>query len=170
MKYMILICAMFLAALSISAQAIDSIGCTGALGDIKYSFLDTTEFRAENGTCWVLCDGRNITGSELHLFIGLSTIPDARGRFLRSFDTRTSNRVDEDRSATDAIGEAQQDEFEEHDHVVPNVSPSSQIVLYSGGSSLKIAEPSSSNNSAVTSGGRETRPKNVAAYTYIRIN
>jgi len=56
-----------------------------ALGSIQQSILTEAEFQAEMGTTdWVLMDGRNIAGSKLATLKGWTTIPDARGRFLRT--------------------------------------------------------------------------------------
>jgi hypothetical protein len=58
-----------------------------AVGSIQQSMLDEADFQTEMGSSdWVMCDGRDITGSKLATYIG-ATLPDARDRFLRSNHT-----------------------------------------------------------------------------------
>ena len=59
------------------------------IGSIQQSWLDETQFRAALGLNsaedhkWVLCDGRNVAGSEFTKITGLTTVPDLRGSYLR---------------------------------------------------------------------------------------
>ncbi|MEL6391031.1 MAG: hypothetical protein AAFQ02_12810 [Bacteroidota bacterium] len=157
--------------LLLHSQAIDSIGCTGAVGDVKYSILDPVGFQGENGDCWVLMDGRDITGSRLSILTVQNIIPDTRGVFLRSYDTRTQiegGAMDPDRvNNNDPVGSFQDQSIQSHHHFVPASAPSDDgtgnITNGSG------SESGGGQNSNAT-GGDETRPKNIAFYTYIRIN
>ncbi len=149
-------------------QAVDSLGCTGAVGDVKYSILDLTDFQGENGTCWVLMNGQNISGSRLATLTGSSTLPDARGYFIRSYDNRQSNRIDVDRLFGDPIATIQQDEFKSHNHKIGNYRI---ITNVASGSAKNPPQPWSGYELFTENrGGNETRPKNITLYTYIRIN
>ena len=46
-------------------------------GDVKFSFLTTTQFQTKFGTDWVKIDGSSISGSDLAALYG-TTLPDAR--------------------------------------------------------------------------------------------
>lgn len=66
-------------------------GGTWKIGDVKQSFLTEAEFQAEHDSTWVLCDGRDVTGSDYAILktgdaITPHNIPDARGQFLRGKD------------------------------------------------------------------------------------
>lgn len=67
-----------------------TVVCSGALGDVKYSILNPTQFAAQNGDCWIPMDGRSISGSALGAIIG-SYIPDGGGLFIRGQEFSTSN-------------------------------------------------------------------------------
>jgi hypothetical protein len=58
------------------------VTCSGAVGDVKYSILNPTQFAQENGDCWVPMDGRNIAGSRLAIIRGVNTVPDVSGVFF----------------------------------------------------------------------------------------
>ncbi len=88
--------------------------CSGAVGDVKYSILNPTQFAAENGTCWVPMDGRNIFGKKLATILGASTIPNVSGLFLRAQEYTDSN--DPDRSPSSAVAQTQSDGLGSHGH------------------------------------------------------
>lgn len=161
---------------TLSAQLVDSIGCTGALGDIKYSILAEVAFIGENGDCWVMLDGREISGSELARSLNMHALPDSRGHFIRCLDNRDNNQnVDLDRRIKNDLfaGSTQQDEIKQHGHNIPDMSISGQNVTSSPTGS--VSQVVGYNNSYSTlktedTGGPETRPENITMYTYIRIN
>lgn len=86
-----------------------------SVGDIRESVLTEAEFQSLNGTGWVLMDGRNIAGSALATVKGWSTVPDARGQFLRG---KNNGRADglEDPSGERALGNRQGHAFQTHTH------------------------------------------------------
>jgi len=47
------------------AFSVATVSCSGAVGDVKYSILNPTDFVKENGDCWVPMDGRSLAGSRL---------------------------------------------------------------------------------------------------------
>ncbi|MCB9331552.1 MAG: hypothetical protein H6574_10745 [Lewinellaceae bacterium] len=102
-----------------SVAAAQTVVCSGAVGDIKYSILDPTEFAKVNGNCWVPMDGRDISTSKLATH-GVSSIPNAGGMFLRaqefgSHGTFPSNN-DPDRTSDSPIAVAQVDTLQSHKH------------------------------------------------------
>ena len=66
-------------------------GGTWKIGDVKQSFLTEAEFQAEHDDTWVLCDGRDVIGSDYAILkegdaVTSHNIPDMRGQFLRGKD------------------------------------------------------------------------------------
>ena len=159
----------FLLTSSMFGQAIDSSGCTGAVGDVKYSVLSPINFAQENGNCWTFLDGSPLaSNTKLHVYYNQWThIPDARGYFIRSHDNRNTGRVDIDRTGSEEPGHIQQDEFKSHNHdfhyaMMSNGGNDSEG---NGGDGLSDLLYSTNIN-----GGTETRPVNMILYTYIRID
>ena len=81
-----------------AAQRIARQGCSGQVGDVKYSILNPTQFAAENGECWVPMDGRAIAATtRLAQVTGMGTVPDMSGLFIRA--TEYNDGTDPDRAA-----------------------------------------------------------------------
>lgn len=163
--------------------------CKGAIGDIKYSILPLAQFQSVNGNCWALMDGASLPlGNPLRTLTSVSTIPDARGLFLRGHDDRdAATNQDNDRltnGLTD-VGTFQQDGLVNHTHlgnissysdngqgrVIAGYLPSSN----NGGTALYRRESTHVSTMAIN-GVAETeletddiRPKNLNFYIYIRI-
>jgi hypothetical protein len=140
------------------------------IGDIKHSFLDETQFQSEHDDTWVLCDGSDITGSDLHAVTGWTSTPDVRGRFLRAKDHTAGNNPDGDL----ALGTYQADQFGQHSHdntirggngIDNDIENNGQVHGRSG-----FAGNKSGVVNIVAAGGNETRPKNVTCNMYIKIN
>lgn len=91
------------------------VQCSGGLGDVKYSILNPTQFATVNGDCWVPMDGRIITGSKLATLLGITTIANAGGLFLRGQDFSNSNN-DPDRTSASTIATLQDQAFLSHNH------------------------------------------------------
>lgn len=56
---------------------------SGFLGEVKSSFLTEAEVQADWGAGWILCDGRNVIGSDYNTAFGRTVVPDMRGIFFR---------------------------------------------------------------------------------------
>lgn len=101
-------------ALSVAtAQRVAQQGCSGQVGDIKYSILKPTDFAMENGDCWVPMDGRAIPLTKLAGY-GMANVPDAGGLFLRSQEYSTDR--DPDRTADTPIARVQEGAISSHGH------------------------------------------------------
>lgn len=90
------------------------VECSGAVGDVKYSILNPTQFAAENGDCWVPMDGGSMFGTKLASIIQTNTKPNASGLFLRAHEYTEGN--DPDRSTGSQIATIQSDETRSHSH------------------------------------------------------
>lgn len=116
-------------------------------------------------TTWALADGRDVSGSKFSVLTGKSAIPDLRGMFLRGLNVgRADGKEDPDGEARDPWID-QGDEIRSHTHTITAASgidgnrSGQQDALYG-------AHPSQTG----PTGGKETRPKNMAVYFYLRIN
>ena len=100
---------------SLGSPKAQEVVCSGAVGDVKYSILDPTQFATVNGTCWVPMDGRSMVGSKLAGIIGGSNVPDGGGLFIRAQETETSTN-DPDRTKSSTIATIQEDDNKTHYH------------------------------------------------------
>lgn len=174
-------------AVNTAINATNLIGCAGKIGDIKYSILAPDDFETENGDCWVLMDGGSLPSDvPLSLKYGINAVPDTRGYFLRAQDTRTTGRIDTDRTATTAPGTVQGDNNKPHSHSVSGGAHSHNYIkevtstraYNEGGHNMSRVDNTtvtattgtgSHNHTVSTSGTTESRPKNMNFYLYIRV-
>ncbi len=174
-----------------AAQQIAQKGCSGQVGDIKYSILAPDDFAKENGDCWVPMDGRSIAGSSLEKYV--SSIPDAGGLFLRAQEFENGADNDPDRNAGTPIATVQADSLKSHTHTVDkggahshllrsveqrkfdfgdvpitaiSIDEEDDTVNFSG----KIFDDGQHTHEIINTGYEETRPKNLNFWIYIRIN
>ena len=153
------------------------------IGDVKYSILPPNVFgKTQKGT-WVLLDGKPIGDDQkLYTFLeqefildmfkdknGIAKLPDAKGRFIRSMNI---NGQGSDPNKTRKVGSYQGDALKKHKHPLQNV-------IYKHGRSfrgdnakdhaLKHAYGSVwASETKVTGNDDESRPRNIALYTYIK--
>jgi hypothetical protein len=97
-----------------SAQQIAQGGCSGQVGDLKYSILPPAQFATQNGNCWVPMDGRGISGTRLASLMGITIAPDMSGLFVRA--TEYSGNRDPDRSLNASPPSIQSDDYKQHRH------------------------------------------------------
>ena len=99
------------------AFAVQEVVCSGAVGDIKYSILNPTQFAAVNGACWIPMDGRSIAGSRLNTILpGLSEVPNGGGLFLRSQEFSNSTNHDPGRDSNTPIATFEDQATQTHQH------------------------------------------------------
>jgi hypothetical protein len=171
----------------------DKVKCSGAVGDIKYSMYNPTQFAAVNGDCWVPMDGRNITSKKLASIIGANNVPDASGLFFRAHEY--SGNEDPDRTPGDPVAVLQPDAIGGHTHTASTTSAGDHSHSVSGtvvingantpdgiqangrwgvvGSSSTTTSTAPDHTHTLTinnSGSTETRPKNMNFYVYIRVD
>lgn len=153
-------------------------GGTWKIGDVKQSFLTEAEFQAEHDDTWVLCDGRDVIGSDYAILkegdaVTSHNIPDARGQFLRGLDT--SGVVDPD-GAGRVIGDSQADGFQDHEHLAYRyINQTGGELAYPAtnddGTRITLATAGVQPGSAGTPRNiQETRPKNLTCNMFIKIN
>jgi hypothetical protein len=182
------------------AEEAKTVRCSGAVGDVKYSILNPTQFAQVNGDCWIPMDGRSISGSKLSQIVSSNNVPDIGGLFVRSQEY--GQNYDADRTNSSSIATFQDQSYQSHTHsgyvgsVTSNPTMSTQNTLqdlslgnWGNPHNAYIEEGANDPNYikvvgqlSVTladhghsltinnNGSAETRPKNVNLWTYIRIN
>lgn len=99
------------------AQKSQEVICSGAVGDIKHSILNPSQFAAVNGNCWVPMDGRALaTTDRLRQVTGMTSLPNGGGLFIRSQEFSNSGDYDPERSSGSAIAQVQGESFASHNH------------------------------------------------------
>lgn len=150
--------------------------------NLKYTtFLEVNNFKiTENMSkvIWVPCDGRNVSSSKYGKFSG--NVPDLRGLFLRNvndygveFDGVSKVDTAQSNPENTKAGVFQNESFKAHTHglrwwasggrVLPNVYPGIN-------NSYNPNVNQASSKGVMSSGGNETRPKNMTVYYYVKIN
>lgn len=155
----------------------------GAVGDVKFSILKPELFIEANGNGWVLMKGQSFSDVKPDPIIyreqeffnvgGVLQLPDARGVFFRG--------MNEGREVVDTLGDPntkrivgiyQPDLLKDHNHSYRKYIDHGWKTKYGGDQKLVIPEdfevqPTEGVNNS--KGGKETRPRNIALYVYIKI-
>ena len=154
------------------------------VGDTVYSMLTEAQFQALRDTTWVLMDGRSVVGSEFETVTGDSTVPDARGQFLRG---KNNGRIDgqENPDGDVVLGTQQTDAIQGHKHNYTRSwlgannfmhHPNTSVGLATGAdnpvvtSGNGVTDPVDDGSNGVPRTGLETRSKNITVNTFIKIN
>jgi hypothetical protein len=164
-----------------SASLSRKAGSEEQVGDVKQSVLTEAQFQSLHGTSWVLMDGRSVAGSDLDTEFGVSTLPDARGVFLRSKNNGRSDG-NQNPAGERAVGFLESDQMQGHKHGMDKAgmgygagpgdgswgradtnSPANAWVY-------NVGNPSTDTINGTPRTGAETRPKNITVNTFIKIN
>ena len=154
-----------------------------AIGDIVMSTLNEQHFQNQHGgpyeigkqPAWVLCDGRNVSGSEYEHVSGSSYVPDLVGRYPRGADVGGKTSV-----VTPAAGQQMEDALASHVHSYHAYKAEadsgtgfvgSDFKSNSGGQNdLNWATDYASSGPQNCHVADETRPKTTIVNFFIRIN
>ena len=156
------------------------------IGDVKYSILPADLFNETQEGKWVLLDGKPLSNlSELYEFLDgkmrldilkkegdFYLLPDVRGRFVRSMNV---NGQGDDPDTKRKVGSYQQDMFQTHTHAlgvgVSDKQAASQLdrPRFADFAQKFQRAPFQTKGAINGHAGEETRPKNIALYTYIKI-
>jgi len=147
------------------------------IGIIKQSLLKPIQFNKTQKGTWVLLNGQEIN-KESELFKLLEEnfdlnilnkkenkyyLPNASGAFIRSSNVNGEG-MDPDKNRL--VGSYQVDEFKSHTHTY--TSSARHDKSSDGGAEPYAWGPAKYTSDAT--GGKETRPKNISLYTYIKIS
>lgn len=137
-------------------------------GRIIYSLLAPEQFLASlpahEKTSWALLDGRSISNTKLSQLLNTDKLPDARGMFIRGMQAGRNDGLGDPESKR-SVGSFQADELKSHSHEYQASNGGPEGTNPDGGHGVAAYNKSTSIN-----GGIETRPQNIAVYTYIKIN
>lgn len=152
------------------------------LGDVRYSILEPSVFIPLNRG-WILLDGgaspesrRIYQTSLLRSLTGMDSLPDARGVFIRGMnESRSLDSGDVDGDGT--VGRYQKDAVIKHTH---NLNKADHSIAAMHGSDKAegddrfLPTPYPLHLEVLDTGrnldGKETRPRNIALYVYIKVN
>lgn len=152
------------------------------VGMIMQSLMTEEQFISTMGEAWVLADGRDVSDS-IFAGVGLgSTVPDMRGKFLRSYGGKSSELGKEQGFATSTDGlsvsvnctETSTELFSRtlKTLAIPSVSRAgvnlASVVKFT--QKKESISHKHSISASISSPGDETRPVNVAVNTFIKIN
>ncbi|MEO5646532.1 MAG: hypothetical protein ABIQ91_03590 [Candidatus Paceibacterota bacterium] len=166
---------------------------TTPIGTVIASVVDFETFSAKTknfGTLrifspikskWAPCDGRNVVGSKYQIYwsgnLG-SKLPDLRGLFLRglnkfAMDEKTSGVTESSQNPDEPSTKfsVQKDMVGAHTHLA--TINTSVVIRTKGAGSGDSGDQTAPINPTITikeNNGKETRPKNISVYYYIRIN
>lgn len=102
---------------SLGSPKAQEVVCSGAVGDIKHSILNPTQFAAVNGNCWVPMDGRALAATDkLRQITGMTSLPNGGGLFIRSQEFANSTDYDDNRNSNSTIATIQFEDFRNHRH------------------------------------------------------
>ena len=144
------------------------------IGDIRYSLLNPAQFAKAHGTGWRLLDGNSSSlTKDLSAQTGLKKFPDFRGSFVRSMNYGNQGH-DPDKKRI--AGSFQNHMIQSHQHKFKDAYWSESYKTKGGkyiGSNKNDSDntPNDYQLDDITdpTGGVETRPKNNAAFCYIRV-
>lgn len=162
------------------------------VGMIVQSMLTEAQFQAINGTNWVLADGRSVAGTVYASVTGSSTVPDARGLFLRTAGTR-GTAIGGITYSGGNIGDANGDAMQGHKHSVNDPghlhgAPGGTIGGGTGGfvrasvpeytnastdskvTGISVQNPATDGTNGTPRTATETKPANLAVNVFIKIN
>ncbi len=157
---------------------------TPIIGHVISSFLDCDHLITATGdpivinpavTKWIPCDGRSIVGSQLALQSGMTHAPDLRGKFIRGLNQiygigEPILNQSQANPQNMQIGAYQEDRVGSHSHPFPTNDDGTPV----GGAHRALGYPKKPGPSVATAENdndqRETRPKNISVYFYLRIN
>lgn len=147
------------------------------VGAIISSILSPKEFlNEEMKKYWVEADGRDVQEHWAYAKLPSNpkSIPDLRGMFLRGLNKfskikgqRTDKWKDQGSRSTNGY---QKDEIRDHSHTVPHFAPTSSTRANIAALDVRSNAKYATSGYSMANGGKETRPKNIGVYYYIRIN
>ncbi|MBL7794936.1 MAG: hypothetical protein JNJ90_00390 [Saprospiraceae bacterium] len=105
---------------ALSVAFAQKVVCSGAVGDVKFSILNPTQFATVNGDCWVPMNGAPLaSGTALrNILTSMTNLPDAGGVFFRAQEFSGGANNDPDRDNSSPIAQVQDDAYKNHTHTM----------------------------------------------------
>ena len=109
------------------------------VGSIVSSLLDEANFYAtKSNSFWVLCDGRNVAGSQYQTVTGNANVPDMRGLFLRGKNNGQAFPTGGNPNADEPLGTYEPGSFQSHTHLVGVQQPPNSNGFAAEDASIKV--------------------------------
>jgi len=109
------------------------------VGSVVASLLDETNFYAtKSSSFWVLCDGRDVTGSLYNTVTGNTHVPDMRGLFLRGKNNGQTFPTGGNPNADEPLGTYEAGSFQSHTHLVGVGQPPNSNGFAAEDTSVKV--------------------------------
>jgi hypothetical protein len=147
------------------------------VGDVVSSMLTDDQFQAQRvSTEWVLADGRSVVGSLYAKVTGNTNIPDLRGVFLRGKNNLTPDESAGRNPAGDLpLGQYQPDALAAHQHdfkygFKQDTAEILDRIQGSTNTPYTFGPDTGEKTEIQPNASEETRPRNVTANYFIKIN
>lgn len=147
----------------------------GQVGDVKQSILTEAQFQSIHGSAWTLMDGKSVVGSQYETVTGNSTLPDARGQFLRGKNNgRSDGQENPDGDLTE--GTFQVDEMQGHKHNLDQGGGGGAVGGWFVTNNNNLSDTAtmgpmiSDGVNGTPRNGLETRPKNITVNYFVKID
>jgi len=165
----------------------NGLDATHVIGSVETSLLSPDLFAQQVGdpaqfdpllSKWALADGREISGSALANLTNEIAVPDMRGMFLRGLNADRQDGLEDPDGLNRSVGDTQIDIFQGHSHSYEKALAGVAYLngpfggTYGSGEydSSRILVPATIGEYGSVRFGKETRPRNVGVYYYIKIN
>lgn len=139
------------------------------VGTVIASYLAPPRMKERYGGDWVLADGSEVsTTTTFYAITGKTQLPDLRGMFIRGLNADRKDGKQDPDGDNRVVGEYQADTLQRHAH--DNVAAGIWGRSFKGEDGSPKTAHEKKDGKTGTTGGTETRPRNVALYYYIRID
>ncbi|MCJ8500295.1 hypothetical protein [Desulfatitalea alkaliphila] len=137
------------------------------VGTILASYLAPNQMKENYGNQWVLANGDEVsTKTPFYTLTGKTKLPDLRGVFIRGLNVNRNDGKQDPDGQNRNVGDFQADDFLNHNHAISTAGIWGRSFKGEDGSPNTAHERIGATENK---GGKETRPRNVALYYYIKI-
>lgn len=144
-------------------------GAAFPVGAVIASYLAPPRMKERYGDQWALADGREVsTKTAFYEITGKTQLPDLRGMFIRGLNAERKDGKQDPEGDGRGVGEYQADTLQRHAH--DNTAAGIWGRSFKGEDGSPKTAHEKKDGKTGTTGGTETRPRNVALYYYVRID
>jgi hypothetical protein len=137
------------------------------VGTIVASYLSPRQMKENYGDEWVLANGDEVsTKTAFYALTGKTKLPDLRGVFIRGLNFDRNDEKQDPDGQNRVVGDYQPDDFMKHNHSISTAGIWRRSFKGEDGSPRTVHQ---GDGYTGDNGGKETRPRNVALYYYIKI-
>lgn len=147
------------------------------IGDVQFSFLPPTPFKALHGNNWVQVTAQSLAGTALGALLAaagitLANLPDLRDQFIRGAGGTLGAAVGIPQAQGTAVNGLSSPPHAHGYQNGSNFAPNNGNLTTqnNGGAATNQNIGTNAASAPLSSGDPETRPMNVALYAYARLN